>query len=1852
MWIRNLDTGKWGLQVDQLPKDYYDGLKQDIEAVKLYSKCLSGAVYISIDNFDNIYNTLQIDKLGYYIDDNYANINLPTIDPKLSLNSSNYEEFYQKYLKENAFTIKNLFTPTKLINTEISNFSIVDVCTTEYIKGLTLSKPVLSIDGVRLIDGHRVLVKDQMTEVTIPITQNANTYFTQVELVSEYFFVETNVTDVTYKFYNEENGVYLYTNGRLIKQDDLSTYEKSYKLKVNVKYGNTNNDKEFHLKRLNNNYYPVNGQNVSFVENQNWILRHRLDYNNVLDLNHYDLIKSNPTSVYSKIEDFTYSIPERLIAVGEFGVIINNQDKLDVNATYSNSTIIDTKYKLNLRSVSETNDYYWICGDEGTLLKVYKPDFSIERIELNIFSQLTSVSFFDNLNGFVVGKFNQIFHTTDGGIKWNRLNYPEYESFSYTKVVYRDFNKVYISGSTGLFLELTRDVETWISYKRQIFKLSQGDNYVLVDDIYDLLPLKWTTVKDFTYVNDQESSDFAKSLNFNFAIDPLRYDTLIIDVETKYTGNPIFDYSEFYVDVSLSGKFSGVVYEDNINTPGVFIPNEYTFYRGITPSNIKFSQAVKLPLDTNGNLLADSFSLSASVFYNYDGDSDTKVQNFFYRDLKIDFQIQESEIVLISTDDTIIVYDVENKLYEYNNDFIYIEFNKKIGDIRTITKPKISSDDRVYIGADKVYYFKLGDLKNYKTIGENLSTSKLINGPDLYVNKLISDDKLYLAGNEALLRQIDIPNIGINNQTQLWDPTFINKYKSKFLFLDYDIASKVNFFTDLGQYRMPETVSIPHFDLTGSNAFFEMISITDQTSWIDYYKDGEKTFEYYTFIGDDKKVEFSTKFNFAFNTSDFNLINNQFSSNLVDISKFAPSLLSATTSEFLEGPVSIIQDITGLTIPDVMVYKNIIIFKRPFGDETEVGDTLRIESDILDCNLLVNKIVYYYQISGGTFGLTNSPPQSLAQGSRFEKYVYCYNSFNQNIVNNLLTTVSSIAVKNLNRYTDVSDLVNKLDVHSVGMGYKFTDDGQSLIVSPRFNNKTAYYNLAIEVKTITGDSKMDYAKSFLTFGFSPNYNVLDVLNRIDNVIFDGTKKFSILPEYFNLPAATFSTSTTVQVVEDNFSNKLVFGEQFKFQWESLLVWTFVDFNCFNINGDSFYNNRLLIIDKYYEATSNGYVIEFHKSIKYPDISIGVQTIDIISRNTLSQISSDLQMLNNIQRSSSEKTINSTYSFTQYENEVKFKFPTDSYLKVLVSDFDIQQKVTSIVYTDYDYQLAMNILNVEKELTYEFDSITQVTGLTFSNKVRYSLTTIPQGEFQVGDLINIELTGNTQSSRVINPQYQGLQTILDIQKQFIITSMDFGTVSNSLDTGKFTFIKRDKFLNYLPIDLYSVGGDRKPKRGVEILPEMVNLNKTIFSLNNVNVNKYKIQFVDGLFLQDIEQNFSWFLQAETSNAIVGKNDNGIVWYSGVWKCGRWFGGTWISGEWLSGDWYGGDWYSSPVKSNILSVQVSANNTDNSLSKWQDGRWFGGNWYGGTWYNGRRYGGNWFGGIWFNGVWNDGDWYGGNFQGGIWVLGKWYGGVFNCDSRLSYWLDGVFESGDFENGIWYNGQFGNDRNLLVRFGTRSINTRISIWHGGKWLGGEFHSNLNIDPNTQLPIVSDIHSLSVWKTGIWLNGGFYGGVAYNIDFRGGIWYGGILEEIQVVGVDAIYPGTTSNNKIYVNGVFKFNPGDVIYIIDDSKGGSFSAIGSNDLIRNYRINKIDEDEINERTSLYLNYNLSGLQPPVGTQSGSIDWYDLETNLRVVSHFSESIWKSGHWTNGYFENGNFESGVWYNGVFEGNWGS
>jgi hypothetical protein len=177
------------------------------------------------------------------------------------------------------------------------------------------------------------------------------------------------------------------------------------------------------------------------------------------------------------------------------------------------------------------------------------------------------------------------------------------------------------------------------------------------------------------------------------------------------------------------------------------------------------------------------------------------------------------------------------------------------------------------------------------------------------------------------------------------------------------------------------------------------------------------------------------------------------------------------------------------------------------------------------------------------------------------------------------------------------------------------------------------------------------------------------------------------------------------------------------------------------------------------------------------------------------------------------------------------------------------------------------------------------------------------------------------------------------------------------------------------------------------------------------------------------------------------------------------------------------------------------------------------------------------------------------------------------------------------------------------------------------------LNINDDGQ-PDVSDTHKYSIWKTGKWLSGEWYGGIAYNMDWKLGTWYGGILEDIQVIGIDTI------NNTFTLNGIFKFNIGDDVYIIDNQVGGVNSTFGSNVNPGRYKVLFVEDDTINQTTIIYVNYNLSGTSVSSPT----------ETNLRVVSKFTNLNWKSGIWTNGLFDTGLWEGGIWYNGVFSGTW--
>ena len=407
------------------------------------------------------------------------------------------------------------------------------------------------------------------------------------------------------------------------------------------------------------------------------------------------------------------------------------------------------------------------------------------------------------------------------------------------------------------------------------------------------------------------------------------------------------------------------------------------------------------------------------------------------------------------------------------------------------------------------------------------------------------------------------------------------------------------------------------------------------------------------------------------------------------------------------------------------------------------------------------------------------------------------------------------------------------------------------------------------------------------------------------------------------------------------------------------------------------------------------------------------------------------------------------------------------------------------------------------------------------------------------------------------------------------------------------------------------------------------NVGVFSLENVDFTKYRFRLVDNLDVISLFKLYSWIYEAEISGAVIGIKDDVLTWYSGTWQYGRWFGGNWISGTWIDGDWYTGNWYSKLVKDNYISVEVDDKSSNSDSSFWMNGRWYDGTWDNGTWANGRWYDGTWNSGIWYNGIWNDGLWKTGQFTGGIWVLGTWDSGIFNTLNGPSYWLDGAWNSGDFENGMWYTGTW-DQKTGQSRFGTKSYASRASIWHGGRWVNGNFHSRLNTTEDG-LYDVSYSHKYSIWNTGVWSSGDFYGGVAYNMDFKSGIWYGGIVEDIAVIGMTGSY--------FVLDGIFKFNIGDEITVIDNNLENMYSSLGSNYAPGKYIVLYTVEDLTNNWTNVYVNANLSVSATPL-----------TRTGLRVVSHFRSCNWRTGIWTNGIYEHGTWESGIWLNGIFSATW--
>ena len=1721
-WVRNIDTGNWEPNNDSLVKSDFNSLVQDLESVSFYQKCLNGSTYVGVQSqiigsgsnvsINNVYELLSFytassyyyDSIGLTYCQPFTGI-LPDDAVSISSTSSLYN-YLDKIVPDYNLTLKNLFTPKRLINDQESNVFYVDIASTTSFIDLSKSMVGLIIDGVKVIEGHRILVKDQYDLITIPTSTNPSSVFD-----GYYELISVSGTSSTYQVPSSDNGIYEYTSSYLVRTTDLDVYADLIRYSICVKLGDANRESQFKLQRLSNGLYPeyFNGNSMYFKSSHNFLLRNIVEYDNLYDLSLNDTLKHGSQTFSVSVggsysSTLTYSIPERTIVVGEFGVIINTQESI--------TNIIDSKYKDSLNGICQTSRYYWICADSGTFLRVDKIDFSIKKINLTfttattnqassnfVITNLQSVQFINDLRGVVVGEYNQIWETDDGGNTWSQIYFDIFNGYSYNKVLFPSTNTFYVAGNNGVFIEFDYNLGNWTPHKKRVAKYPNGlsDEYLLINNIVDMSYYIGGVISIVSDVND----------------------IYIYDINNRF------------------GTYSFIYMVDS-----TYMSNQFT------------------------NLTSISFneSLGSFVFSTFDGIYQIGTDVF-----SNSYLVGTNSNILAITMSQFLTQSGINVLFDYDSEIIY-------------------------------------------------------------------------AGNSSLWMHSDFSTF-----SNVYDPTFFDRLKPRMLFLDYDIGSKLYWFDNYNQYRLPSRVEVPFGFLQGIGSTYSYIGFNPntntyydgntsttysyyETNWITYWKDRLKTFEYYSSLDDDHVIEPSFTFSCSIDIGKtFSYSSSGVTTNYIDITNLMPSAvppmqLASTTQSSRFRSIPSVYITPPNNIYDLYFYDYLGVWCS-LVDGVDVGDVINITSDIFEGNFVVNKI--------------------YATGSY--NFIYFYTDFNQNVLNNIQNSNSVFTVRNLNKYpigTDHQYFIDNFNNHYIGNSYICDEVSQtSFRFTGKYSQMSAYYNLQSTVDvlgaTTSYSTEMKYPSAFLNFGYSPTYNLLSYLNFIDPLEYTFDKEFYAMPNYIGIPGPQLNPGDLANQIYVDITyetNKLIFGSNLKYIYDSYMMWTFVDV-AFTFQNTypgtySFVSERLLILNKYYDSISDSYIMEFHDGIVSNNIGFtyypNIYYVDIISRRKLQQISDDLQYVNNIQRpewliSSSYTGGSPTGTYSNYESNINFKVPTDSYTKILVSDSNIVKNLTALVYTDYKNELSMQITKLNREYNYDVTSVSVNGGwyqFNFSDK--HGLNN--------NDYVIVTLNATQSQYPYSILGYHNIEYVSDYSILLPIPSVGlFGGSSFSV-----SFIKEDYFLEYEPIDLFDIGiGDKNITQAVSISTENYIIDGFQYDIIGLDLSVYNYRLIDGLDLVTVNSNFPWILRAEISNAVIGlDSNNDLIWYEGIWWCGKWYGGSWISGSWISGDWYDGNWTSTKVTNNILSMGIDTQNNNNYSSIWYGGRWFDGNWSNGTWYNGSWYGGTWSNGTWYGGTWNDGTWNDGTFQSGIWVEGQWNGGLFNTNNGPSFWIDGNFYGGDFENGIWYNGTF-DQVNDISRFGTRSTNSSNSLWKGGKFISGQFHSSLNLDGNGN-PIVSNIHKYSIWQTGLFA-GDYYGGIAYNIDFKNAIWHGGILQDIPVVSINA------TSSTITLSGEFKFNINDQFYIVDNQNTGSFSIYGSTNVPSLYRNLNAIYDPVSNETTINTDVYLGN----ISTLSGTV------SNLRCVSYFDNSIWNSGIWFNGVFKNGTFNGGVWYQGYFSGTWG-
>jgi len=124
--------------------------------------------------------------------------------------------------------------------------------------------------------------------------------------------------------------------------------------------------------------------------------------------------------------------------------------------------------------------------------------------------------------------------------------------------------------------------------------------------------------------------------------------------------------------------------------------------------------------------------------------------------------------------------------------------------------------------------------------------------------------------------------------------------------------------------------------------------------------------------------------------------------------------------------------------------------------------------------------------------------------------------------------------------------------------------------------------------------------------------------------------------------------------------------------------------------------------------------------------------------------------------------------------------------------------------------------------------------------------------------------------------------------------------------------------------------------------MASQNILTIDVSNIYFNTTKFKMVGSLTLDKVKIKYNWIFNAIIKDAIIGEENDKLVWYSGTWINGTWEDGIWYSGTFLDGRWKDGNVYSYDIDINqLLNGKVYIYRVDISKTHFVNCKFEGGN-----------------------------------------------------------------------------------------------------------------------------------------------------------------------------------------------------------------------------------------------------------------------------------------------------------------------